>query len=163
LGVSDEEGVCRTSDDQIEKTMGDEPWAVQPAASDSGDASVPPDVLAAAYRAIDARAAGDVLPLAFDSLLGERRSALGGTRQLRFGGDDPHVEIALQETGPELAAAITVVPPGELVICVRHGGGTATVPTDGYGRGSIGIQHGPLSVVFDGVDGRAVETAWVNV
>jgi hypothetical protein len=160
--VSKEEAASNNPPTGVGKTMGDEPWTVQPT-SESGDGSVPPDVLAAAYRALESRPAGAVLSLVFDSLLGERRSALGGTRQLRFGGDDPHVEVAFHESGQQLDADITIVPPRATTLSLRHGGGTTTVATDAYGRGSASIGHGPMSVVYEGADGDVLETAWVNV
>src|SRR3954452_20695165 len=60
-------------------------WHVPEVGTSSGD-DVPQEVLDAAQRAFEARLAGvPLLGLVFYSLLGERRSALAGLRQLRFG------------------------------------------------------------------------------
>jgi hypothetical protein len=143
--------------------MGEHPWTV--AAGDAGTADVPHDVRDAAYRAIHARVAGVVLPLAFDSVFGERRAGLQGTRHLRFEGSGFAVEATVEDGEGGLTASLVVAPPRAMTLAVRHGGGSTTLPLDRDGRCRVPVRSGPFSIVATPATGGAplFETAWVSL
>jgi hypothetical protein len=151
-----------------------EPWRVPDVPSPASD-DVPFEVLSAAQSAFAARVPdAAVLRLVFDSLLGERRSALVDGRQLRFSGPPapagtkeppPGIEVTVDSSGTELAVTVVVIPARKVELTVRHGGGTTGAHTDDRGRASIsGLAPGPFSVVTHEVDEvDPVQTAWVTL
>jgi hypothetical protein len=163
--TSNSSGLPDASSNRIQADVGDEPWVVPEVGTTSSE-TIPMEVLDAAQRAFEARSRNTlVLPVIFDSLLGERRAGASAARRLRFGDADPAIEVLVDDIDGRLRLEVVLFSPVPADVSVRHGGGVAEVRADDRGHAVVDeVAAGPLSVsvTWHGSDVR-LETAWVSL
>lgn len=163
--TSNSSGLPDAASNRMQADVSDEPWVVPEVGTTSSE-SIPMEVLDAAQRAFEARGRNTlVLPVIFDSLLGERRAGASAARRLRFGDADPAVEVLVDDVDGRLRLEVVLFPPVNADVIVRHGGGVAELRADERGHGVVDeVASGPLSVSvsWPGSDVR-LETAWVSL
>lgn len=125
------------------------------------------------WRTIDA----ELAELAYDSALDDDRLAgvrgtAAGPRALTFEGPGVTVELEVVEVGDQRRLLGQLVPPGGADIEIRSAdvelrsaGGAFVVVADEVGRFSAEVETGLVSLrcSFPGVEGPALETAWIRV
>jgi hypothetical protein len=163
--TSNSSGLPDASSNRTQADVSEEPWVV-PEVGPTTSETIPMEVLDAAQRAFEARSRNTiVLPVIFDSLLGERRAGASAARRLRFGDDDPAVEVLVDDVDGRLRLEVILFPAVPADVTVRHGGGVEERQTDDRGHAVVdAVATGPLSisVAWHASDVR-IETAWVSL